>query len=416
MAVCIAAPSAFRRESVSPRPDWRATAARYGFDFHTLDGAPYWTEDACYAFSLPAIETDLEAATTELAALCQAVVERAAGDAEVLESLAIPEPYWDRVRNSWQSRERELYGRFDLVYDGCGPARLLEYNADTPTALYESAFFQWLWLEEAMALGLIPRGSDQFNSIQEALIDGFASLGPGYGPLAGPFLGGETLYFTAVADHREDQGTLLYLRDCAAQAGLATATLPITAIGLNGDGFLTDGDDRIIRALFKLYPWEFLVREPFGPVLTTPQAPLMVEPAWKMILANKGVLVWLWRLFPGHPNLLPAAFADTREAAAIVGSRFVRKPLLSREGANIHIHDPALPGGALTTPGPYGQEGAVLQGLAPLPVFTGPDGRRHHTVIGSWWVAGRACGIGIREDDGPITRDTSRFVPHRIDP
>jgi glutathionylspermidine synthase len=37
-------------------------------------------------------------------------------------------------------------------------------------------------------------------------------------------------------------------------------------------------------------------------------------------------------------------------------------------------------------------------------------------VIGSWIIAGESAGIGIREDDSPITRDTSRFVPHRFDP
>jgi glutathionylspermidine synthase len=33
-------------------------------------------------------------------------------------------------------------------------------------------------------------------------------------------------------------------------------------------------------------------------------------------------------------------------------------------------------------------------------------------VIGSWVIGDAAAGIGIREDDGPITRNSSRFVPH----
>jgi glutathionylspermidine synthase len=37
-----------------------------------------------------------------------------------------------------------LYGRFDLAYRGDGPPKLLEYNADTPTALFEAAVVQWI--------------------------------------------------------------------------------------------------------------------------------------------------------------------------------------------------------------------------------------------------------------------------------
>ena len=57
---------------------------------------------------------------------------------------------------SWRAAEPELYGRMDLVF-GAGPAKLLEYNADTPTALYESAAFQWIWLEEMAAAGALRR-------------------------------------------------------------------------------------------------------------------------------------------------------------------------------------------------------------------------------------------------------------------
>ena len=47
------------------------------------------------------------------------------------------------IAASWKRRDASLYGRFDLRYDGQGPAKLLEYNADTPTSLFETAVFQW---------------------------------------------------------------------------------------------------------------------------------------------------------------------------------------------------------------------------------------------------------------------------------
>ncbi|WP_259698911.1 glutathionylspermidine synthase family protein, partial [Pseudomonas chlororaphis] len=34
------------------RPDWRQTAEKLGFLFHTIDGEAYWDESAYYQFSL----------------------------------------------------------------------------------------------------------------------------------------------------------------------------------------------------------------------------------------------------------------------------------------------------------------------------------------------------------------------------
>jgi glutathionylspermidine synthase len=153
-----------------------------------------------------------------------------------------------------------------------------------------------------------------------------------------------------------------------------------------------------LETLFKLYPWEWLVREEFGGHLL--QQPLaMLEPAWKMLLSNKALLVALWHLYPGHANLLPAYFDD----AAFAGE-YVKKPLLAREGANITLQTKS---GQLTEAGDYGAEGYVYQGVAKLPDFGG-----RYPVIGSWIIGDEPAGIGIREDDGPITRNSSRFVPH----
>jgi len=107
----------------------------------------------------------------------------------------------------------------------------------------------------------------------------------------------------------------------------------------------------------------------------------------------------LWELFPGHPNLLEARFGDAGSMDA-----WVRKPLLSREGANVTLH---AAGEEIQTEGEYGEEGFVYQALAPLRCF---DGK--YPVIGSWLVGEEAAGIGIRESDTPVTTNTSQFVPH----
>jgi len=94
---------------------------------------------------------------------------------------------------------------------------------------------------------------------------------------------------------------------------------------------------------------------------------------------------------------------DARQRGRIAGD-FVEKPLLSREGANVTIH---AGGRTIAADGEYGAEGRIYQAYAPIPRF-GDD----YVTIGSWIVGDEPAGIGMREDASPITRNTSRFVPH----
>lgn len=380
-----------RRLASAPRLHLAARAEALGFTLHREDGPTYWDESACYAFTLRQIENDLETPTNEIHQMALDVVERASRDEEILRRLRIPEHGWDSVRASWLAREPALYGRFDFSYDGQGPAILLEYDADTPTALYEAAVFQWVWLEDLLAAGASPGEADQFNSIHDKLIARFGAAGVGH------------MHFAGLRDNAEDALCLDYLEDCARQAGLATSALAMADIGLR-DGRFVDAADAPIDVLFKLYPWEWLWAEPFGrePAMARTR---FVEPAWKAVLSNKGVLALLHQLDPRHPNIAPAFFDDDPRRSTL-GGRFVRKPLLSREGANIVLIDGAA---MASQPGPYGAEGHVLQALAPLPDFMG-----RRPVVGSWVIGDEAAGIGLREGDGPITTDAARFVPHVI--
>ena len=140
------------------RADWRETAEKVGFQFHTIDGEPYWDERAYYAFTLKEIEEDSKRATAELDEMCGELVARAVADERILRALRIPERYWNWIAASLKRGDASLYGRFDLRYDGQGPAKLLEYNADTPTAVFETAVFQWMWLEQAIERQIVPQG------------------------------------------------------------------------------------------------------------------------------------------------------------------------------------------------------------------------------------------------------------------
>lgn len=382
------------RIAVEERSDWKKLAEEVGFRFHTIDGEPYWDESACYRFSLDQIENDIEDPSAELEQMCFQVVDRVVQDESLLQKLAIPQFYWDYVRQSWLNREKNLYGRMDFSYDGKSPAKLLEYNADTPTSLYETAAFQWVWMEQAMEQGLIPPDCDQFNSVHEALIGAFSNMDVN-----------TPLHLASCQGSLEDEGTVLYLEECATQAGLNTHFIHMEEIGIDPQGRLTDLEDNVIETLFKLYPWEWMMQDEFGAHMPASNT-TFIEPAWKTILSNKGVLPLLWEMFKNHPNLLPAFFADDPQAGD-VGDAYVRKPLFSREGANVSIHENGKMAEEIA--GPYGAEGMIVQSLHPLPVFDG-----NHTVIGSWLVASQPCGIGIREDVSPITKDSSRFLPHVI--
>jgi glutathionylspermidine synthase len=384
-----------RRIACPERDDWRTTAEACGFDFHTIDGERYWDERGYYAFTLQEMEEHIEAPTGEIDAMCLELVGCAIDDDEYLRRLKIPEAFWPLISESWHRDEASLYGRLDLNFDGHGPAKLLEYNADTPTSIFEAAVFQWTWLEQAIERRIIPAHADQFNSIHERLIEGWKKLGKG-----------RYLHLTGITGDAEDGGTLSYLEDTAAQAGLATTMIDIEDIGWREEsGRFVDLDNRDIELAFKLYPWEWMFHDAFGAKLQ--QAPTRwIEPPWKAVLSNKGILPLLWEMFPRHPNLLPAFFEDDPRAAEL-GASFVRKPLYSREGANVALISEGVAFAAHE--GPYGAEGFVRQAFAPLRNFSG-----QYPVLGSWLVDHTPCGLSIREDQNPITGNTSRFLPHAI--
>lgn len=382
-----------QRIAIPERPDWREKAAEYGFQFHTMYGEPYWCEDAYYQFTLAQVE-QLEDATAELHQMCLQAVEKVVNSDELLTRFCIPKHTWDFVRDSWKLRQPSLYSRLDLAWDGKGDAKLLENNADTPTSLYEAAFFQWIWLEDQVTAGNLPQGSDQFNSLQEKLIERFATLHQQFGF--------NWLHFSCCRDTEEDRATVQYLQDCATEAGLPSEFLYIDEIGLGERGQFTDVNDQVISNLFKLYPWEFMLREVFSTKLADAGV-RWLEPAWKSIISNKALLPLLWEMFPNHPNLLPAYFADDKNAPQM--DKYVVKPLFSREGANIRIIENGQE--IARADGPYGEEGMIIQQFYQLPKFGDS-----YTLIGSWLIGDQPAGIGIREDRALITQDLSRFYPH----
>lgn len=390
------------RRTIEPRPGWQRTVEEQGLVYpltrYPDDSLrPYWDESAYYVFSLPEVEA-LEVVVEELHAMCLAAAEHIVKNDRFADLGITDGRLAALVAESWQRRDElpSIYGRFDLRYDGTGPAKMLEYNADTPTSLVEAASPQWFWMEERFP------GADQWNSLHERLVEAWrrqAHLLP-QGPLHFAHSDGDEL--------GEDLMTVAYLRETAQQAGIDTEALSVEQIGWDKlTGRFVDERLRFIRSCFKLYPWEWLTTDRFGPqVLDTLDngggtgSTCWIEPAWKMLLSNKALLAILWELNPGHPNLLPAYLDGPRELALTGG--YVSKPLLGREGAGVTVHEP---GHAPVVR----QEACCYQALAPLPDF---DGNR--VVLGAWVVENESAGLGIRESSGLITDEYARFLPHVI--
>ncbi len=373
-----------KRKRCDPRRDWESIVSSQGLTFHTPGGQRYWDETVCYEFTSREVD-EIEAATNELQRLCleagQFIIDQNRWDDLKIPAAAIP-----LIKSAWEAEPPSIYGRFDLAYDGSRPPKLLEYNADTPTSLVEAAVIQWYWMQDVFP------GADQFNSIHEKLIAQWGDIAP--------YLKGNPLYFSS-ADAPEDISTASYLQDTASQAGIVTRFIRIEDIGWNRSASeFRDLADARVDNIFALYPWEWLMGEYPDAIARVQGRSVWIEPIWKMMWSNKALLAILWEMFPGHPNLLEAHLDGARTMG-----EYCRKPILSREGANITLKTSA---GITQTDGEYGEEGYVYQAAARIPYFDG-----YFPVIGSWIVTDHdACGMGIRESNTPITDNLSRFVPH----
>jgi glutathionylspermidine synthase len=383
------------RRTSAPRPNWESIVRDQGMVFGApgrgQGGAarPYWDESVHYVFEMDEILA-LEADVEVLHSMCLDAVDHVV-TAERFREFAIPEHAWAGVAASWKRSDPHVYGRFDLRYDGNGPAKLLEYNADTPTTLLEASILQWNWLKDTHP------DDDQWNSLHEQLVERWRAL-------KAQLPGGDVHFTWSRGDSSgEDHVTVGYMQETAAEAGFDTVGLAIEDIGWDSalDRFV-DLEEAPISAAFKLYPWEWMLTDDFGKsVVRSLPDTLWVEPLWKCILSNKAILAILWEMNPGHPNLLPA-YLDQPGML----TEYVKKPRLGREGSNIAI---VSPGSETTTGGVYGEEGYVYQLFAPLPEF---DGFR--PALGAWVVGDSAAGLGIRETVGLVTDDGAAFVPHRI--
>jgi glutathionylspermidine synthase len=310
--------------------------------------------------------------------------------------LGIPFTLEDAIKKSWEEESCwHLYGRFDLAggIDG-EPIKLIEFNADTPTMLVETAIVQWAILRY--------NGLDeakQFNRVYEAIVENFVRLGEKGGAKAP-----ERILFSSIKGSVEDEITTRLLGVMAKEAGYKSRFCYVEEVEFGDDGIFLDGER--YGYWFKLIPWESIaIEEPELALLLSNiiqnQKALIFNPPYTLLFQSKGILPILWRLFEGHPLLLEASFEPLLKKAC------VKKRTFGREGANIRVYDKE---GKVVreSGGEYGGFAPVYQEYVEL--LRDEQKRSYQAGV---FFAYEGCGLGYRRGD-IIIDDGSEFVGHMI--
>ena len=381
-----------RREAVDAASGLAAASSSSSASTTTcMDGKAYWTEQACYAFTSDEID-QLEAATEELHGLCLKAVEHVVAN-KLWERMRIPPAWGDYIERVWRRADPTIWSAASTSPTTAeGPPKLLEYNADTPTALYEARGRAVVLAEGREArrrpVQLDPREADRGVARRPAAALPPEALRP-LRALRGPARGSRDL--GVPARHRAAGGPR---RQAASRS---------PQIGWNGRRF-TDPDEMPIQVMSKLYPWEWMVREAFGAHVLdrhhgVHRAGVEDDPQQQDAAAA-----------------LVGGLSRPRQPAAGLRHRACRPRRRLREEADLR---PRGPQRHHRRPGLVRHRGRrataakaiVWQAYQPLPVFDG-----NHAVVGSWVIEGKPAGIGMREDERRITHNNSRFVPHYFEP
>lgn len=357
-----------RRIASSKRVNWRSGLREYAFGENAAKAASHWSDAAHYEFTADEIDR-IEAAADEVHAMVldavHHVVERRLYALFGIDSLAgrLIETAWKAYWNDGRRNDREggLFGRLDFAYDGGDSIKLLGCHYDGPTGLFESSIAQWCWLQNAFS------DADQFNGLHEALVARWQSLCVG-------LRGRDRVHLTCATPDAAREGEIAYLAALAEEAGIPPTIIPIQELGWDGHAF-RDLEGDAITWLLKLYAWESLVQDEYGAHLPNVRMTVL-EPAWRMLASNHGLLATLWELYPEHPNLTAASL----DADAI-----------------------RAPGGVIRR-----SEGGSVY-LAPPPLF---ESGGFHALTQVWMVGDKSCGMAVREAREPIPDGDAAFVPH----
>jgi len=379
-----------------------AALEQIGFQWHTDSDESKYVADELVIVSDSEAEAYYEA-VNELYDMYAAAAQHVI-DNNLFFELGIPFNLIEAIKKSWENDVHwHLYGRFDLAGGIAGaPIKLIEFNADTPTALFETAILQWALLKH--------NGMDeerQFNNVYQAISDNFRRLITLFDDpeTFEQHYDGWKILFSSVSGNVEEEQTVRLLQQMAIDAGFVTGFEPLGGVKFDEEG-IYDQNDIPYEYWFKLFPWEDIaIEEPELAVLLTTimnnQKAILLNPAYTLMFQSKGMLKILCDLFPDSPYLLKTSFEPLK------GVSYVEKRMFGREGANVQIFD-ASSNVIEKNDGPYGNFKPVYQEYAELP----KDARGNSYQAGVFF-AYEACGLGFRRG-GKILDNMSKFVGHAL--
>ena len=374
-----------------------------GFLWHTDSDDTSYIADEVIEISEEEAESYYEAANELYEMYCAAadhVIEN-----NLFHEFNIPFNLVDIIKKSWEDDVHwHLYGRFDLAggIDG-KPIKLIEFNADTPTSLFETAIIQWAMLKYN---GLDE--ASQFNSLYEDLRENFkrlVTLDTDVNDFEKHYEGlNWKILFSSIEGSKEDENTVRLLKHIAEEAGYATDFEFADRVEFSDEGISKEGE--LFEFWFKLIPWEYMaIDEPeLATILSDiikEQKAILINPAYTLMFQSKAFLKLLWDLYPNHPLLLETSFEPLK------GKKQVEKVTYGREGANVKIinEDGSV---EEQTEGEYDGFRKVYQEYVELPC----DDKGSSYQAGVFYSY-EAAGLGFRKG-GKILDNFSKFVGHMV--
>ena len=371
-----------------------------GFSWHTDKDGSNYLEDEIICISENEANAFYEA-SNELYDMFVAAAQKVI-DENRFDELDIPFNLIDAIKMSWENDVHwHLYSRFDFA-GGLDekPIKLLEFNADTPTTLFETAILQWALLRQNDM-----NESSQFNSLYESLMDNFKRLITLDDSVDSfdEYYEGWKILFSSIVANSEDELTTRLLEHIAKEAGFNTNFSFIDEIEFSPEGIFKEGIN--YEYLFKLIPWENIaIEEGELAMLLTQiiknQKAIILNPAYTLLFQSKGILKILWELYPNHPLLLETSDKPLK------GKKCVKKPMFGREGANVSILDEN--GDVIQeNGGEYSNNKFIYQ------EFTELNSKGENYYQAGVFFAYEACGLGFRK--GSLIMDNfAKFVAHYI--
>jgi len=376
------------------------TLEEFGFGWHTDSDTTKYIANELVVLSDAEAEAYYEA-VNELYDMYARAAQHVI-DNNLFFDLGIPFNLIEPIKKSWENDVHwHLYGRFDLAGGiGGAPIKLIEFNADTPTSLFETAILQWALLKH--------NGMDeerQFNNVYEAISDNFRRLVTLFDDPEEfeKHYDGWKILFSSISGNIEEEQTVRLLQQMAIDAGFETGFEPLGGVKFDDEG-IYDSSEEPYEYWFKLYPWEDIaIEEPeLATQLTTimqNQKAIILNPAYTLLFQSKGMMKILCDLFPDSPYLLKTSFVP------LTGVQQVEKRMFGREGANVRIMD--VSGSVIeANDGPYGNFKPIYQEYVEFPKDL--QGNSYQAGV---FFAYEACGLGFRRG-GKILNNMSKFVGH----